>query len=108
MSVLAMDLRNIADDAFYAEVERRARERPMPPDTAKHVLQTMPKDLVIREANGRIGSQIIRTPEEININALSEAAARFARRDYPETLWNLEKALGRKFSGLGDLVLGKH
>lgn len=43
----------------------------------------------------------------VDADSLDEAAARYARGDYPETLWNLEKALGRKFIGLGDLILGK-
>lgn len=39
----------------------------------------------------------------LDSHALDEAAARFQRRDYREMLWNLEKALGSAFQGLGDL-----
>jgi hypothetical protein len=45
--------------------------------------------------------------DEVDWHALEEARARFARRDYPDTLYYLEKALGRDFLGLGDLVLGR-
>lgn len=106
MSADTMDIQGILDEQLFDELVRRARSRSIPAETTKALLQTMPKNAVIAEANLRIGVQVLRAPEEVNVNALNEAAARFARRDYAETLWNLERALGRKFIGLGDLVLG--
>ena len=44
---------------------------------------------------------------DVDRYALEEAQVRFARRDCPETLFQLEKALGRGFLGLSDLVLGR-
>lgn len=38
-------------------------------------------------------------------NALDEARHCLQRRNYPDTLYNLEKALGRPFLGLADLEL---
>ena len=55
---------------------------------------------------GQGGGMASEPDDDIDRHALDEAHARFARRDYPETLFQLEKALGRDFLGLGDLVLG--
>ncbi|KQT50310.1 hypothetical protein ASG47_19595 [Devosia sp. Leaf420] len=103
MSGDVIDLGSIPDETLMTEVLRRAREKTLSQDTARALLQTMSKEVVIAEANARIGVQILRAPEEININALGEAAARFARREYEDMFWNLEKALGRRFRGLSDL-----
>ena len=41
----------------------------------------------------------------IDMHCVDEACSRFMRREYRETLWNLEKALGHNFAGLSDIVL---
>lgn len=41
----------------------------------------------------------------IDMHCVDEARSRFMRREYRETLWNLEKALGTGFSGLSDIDL---
>ena len=53
------------------------------------------------------GGGMLPSEDELDWAALAEAQARFARKDYPDTLYHLEKALGRDFLGLGDLVLGR-
>jgi hypothetical protein len=45
--------------------------------------------------------------DEIDWHSLEEALARFRRRDYPDTLFHLERALGRDWLGLHELVLGR-
>ena len=45
--------------------------------------------------------------DEIDSYSLEEALARFRRRDYPDTLFYLERALGRDWVGLHELVLGR-
>jgi len=41
----------------------------------------------------------------IDMHCVDEARSRFMRREYRETLWNLEKALGNDFAGLSDIAL---
>lgn len=41
----------------------------------------------------------------IDMHCVDEARSRFMRREYRETLWNLEKALGAGFAGLSDIDL---
>lgn len=40
----------------------------------------------------------------IDMHLVDEARSRFICRDYRETLWCLEKALGNEFAGLSDLL----
>ena len=60
-------------------------------------------DMETDELLSEIGNRL----RAVNNTILEEAAVRFARGDYAETLWCLEKALGPAFAGLGDLTLGK-
>lgn len=84
----ASPLAEISDEDLVAEVHKRIRAGDVDPEDIQ------------------IGSD----PDEnfyedpiLDHHALDEAAVRFARRDYRETLWNLEKALGYAFSGLSGL-----
>lgn len=87
----------VSDEALIDEVNKRLAAG----DIEAEAIEIKPE----LEAGGGIREEDAAL-EDIDTAALEEAAVRFARRDYPETLWNLEKALGREFAGLSDLVLG--
>jgi hypothetical protein len=126
MSILALDLTNVRDDEFSKEALRRIRSGDISAASLGLVLDIEDFEAgdLIDEVNKRLKAGTIE-PEEIEVKAaagggtdddqdgdidranLDEAAARFARRDYSETLWCLEKALGPAFSGLGDILTGK-
>ncbi|HWV19496.1 MAG TPA: hypothetical protein VN036_00535 [Devosia sp.] len=124
MSLLTLDLRNVRDEDFATEALRRIRKGDISATSLGLVLDLEDFEAgdLIDEVNKRLKAGTI-DPEEIEVKTetgggtsedqdidhteLEEAAARFARRDYPETLWCLEKALGRQFAGLGDLKVGQ-
>jgi hypothetical protein len=89
----------VSDAALIAEVDARIKAGIIKLDMLG--LAAADDDAVI------IKTDTTEAMDEVDWHALEEAQVRFARRDYPETLWNLEKALGRDWLGLSDLVLGR-
>lgn len=107
MSKLKMKLtavEQVSDGALIDEVNRRLKSGAIDQDTLATIDAP---DTVDDETGGGTDEGERPSLDFVDADSLDEAAARYARGDYPETLWNLEKALGRKFIGLGDLILGK-
>ncbi len=94
----------VSDEALIDEVNRRLKSGAIDQDALAFVRapDTVNDDAAALTKDEEAALDLNFSEAE----CLREAAARFARRDYPETLWNLEKALGYSFAGLGDLVLG--
>ena len=95
----------VSDGALIDEVNRRLKSGAIDQDALATI--AAPDTVDDEVGGGTDDGERLPSLDFVDAASLDEAAARYARGDYPETLWNLEKALGRKFIGLGDLILGK-
>lgn len=120
-----IDLSAITLDDLVFEVKYRLNMGSMvtadlgfEPDMEKIANETLVQTINARLATGDIDASSIELGDddeeeneagggmdELDPNALDEAAVRFRRRDYTETLWELEKGLGPNFAGLSDFKL---